>query len=104
MTKPIRISELQDIRALPSPNAIAERLTSIVRAMTTNPQATVAQTAPVLERIDVHVLCKGLRGAKGRFIWVVLQTTPRKWNFWGYTSYKAFMLCTLPLSSVTRFN
>ena len=53
----------QDIRA-PSPNAIAERLTNIVRAMTTNPQAPVAQTAPVSERIDIHILYKRQNGAE----------------------------------------
>jgi len=54
----------QDIRAPPRPNAIAECLTSIVRAMTTNPQAAVAQTAPVSERIGIHVLCKRPHGAE----------------------------------------
>ena len=76
MLNPIRISKTQNSHAPPSLNAPRS---SIVRALSTKPRATVAQTSPISERIAIET--PGLHGAETRFTRVTLQMTPRGWNW-----------------------
>jgi hypothetical protein len=94
----IRTQNTQDP---PSPKYITELLTGIVRAMTINPEAMLAQTVYVSKRIDDHVLCERDSVAPWRrspmwlIIRVALQTTLCEWNVEERVGYKPFVLYAL---------
>ena len=99
----IRTQNTQDP---PSPKYITELLTGIVRAMSEEPDMTLAQTVYVSKRIDDHVLCERDSEAPWRrspmwlIIRVALQTTLGEWNVEEHAGYKAFILYAL--SSILR--
>jgi hypothetical protein len=93
-----RTIRTQNTQDPPSPKYITKLLTGIVRAMSTNPEATMAQTVYISKRIDDHVFCERnlevpwRRNPMWLIIRVTLQTTLREWNVEERASCKVFTL------------